>query len=74
MKESLYHFVSENRGKVLGGLIGLIIALIIALFGFWTGIFIILCVLIGIYLGARVEGQENLQRLVHRFWNRRDHY
>ncbi len=74
MKESLYHFVSENWGKVLGGLIGLIVALTIALFGFWTGIFIILCVLVGVYLGARIEKQESLQRLVYRFWNRRDPY
>ncbi len=72
MKESLYHFVSENWGKVLGGLVGLAIALIIALFGFWKGIFIILCVLVGVYLGARMERQESLQQLVYRFWNKRD--
>ena len=72
MRESIIRFVYENWGKVLGGIIGLLIALVISIFGLWTGLFIIVCVLAGIYLGGRVERRDGLHKYVNFFWTSRD--
>ncbi len=74
MRESLLSFIYENLSKVLGGLIGLLVALLIAVFGFWTGLFIIVCVLAGIFLGGIVERQEGLKKFVNHYWYNRDRY
>jgi len=74
LRESLLSYIYENWGKVLGGLIGLVVALLIIVFGFWSGLFIIACVLAGIFLGGRIEKQENLRKIVNIFWYNRDQY
>ncbi|MGI6328340.1 MAG: DUF2273 domain-containing protein [Dethiobacteria bacterium] len=72
--EEFLRFAKENPGKILGGAIGLLIAVIIVVFGFWRGIFIILCVLAGVLIGARVETNGGLRNLWDKFWFKRDHY
>ncbi len=67
-------FISENPGKILGGLLGLLVAVIIVFFGFWRGLFILLCVSVGIYLGARAEKDEGLSVLLERFRFGRDRF
>ncbi len=71
MKESFLLFLQENRGKVCGGLVGLLVALLVAIFGFWTSLFIILCVLAGAFLGGRIESRENTQSMARTYWDRR---
>jgi len=71
---SIERFFSENRGKVIGGLIGLLVALIITLFGFWKGIFIIISVLAGVYIGGRLEKNDELRSLLSRFWYQREKF
>ncbi len=74
MNGSIERFFSENRGKVIGGLIGLLVALIITLFGFWKGIFIIISVLAGVYIGGRLEKNDELRSLLSRFWYQREKF
>ena len=47
----------KHWGKVTGALVGLIFALVVVSFGFWKGIFIIFCVVVGLILGW--YAQEN---------------
>ena len=70
LNNNFIYFIQENRGKVLGGLSGLIIAVLFAIFGFWKGILIILCILIGVFAGALVERNDNLQAFLYRFLRR----
>ncbi len=73
--EEFLKFVKENPGKIFGGLIGLLIAVMIVIFGFWRGIFIILCILAGVLIGARVEASgDYLKDLWEKFRFKRDHY
>lgn len=74
MNDNFILFIQENWGKILGGLLGLLVAIIIVFFGFWKGIFIILCILIGIFLGGRMEKSESLQNFFYRFWNRQNRF
>lgn len=74
MNDNFILFIQENWGKILGGLLGLLVAVIIVFFGFWKGIFIIICILIGIFLGGRIEKSEGLQNFFYRFWNRQNRF
>lgn len=58
----------ENWGKILGGLAGLVLGLMIVIFGFWRGLFIIICVAAGVFLGRSLERNENLRNVLGRFW------
>ncbi|MGI5882529.1 MAG: DUF2273 domain-containing protein [Dethiobacteria bacterium] len=74
MHESFIIFILENWGKILGGLLGLFVALVFILFGFWKGLFVILCLLVGVYLGNKVEKSEDLQNFFYRLWHRQDRF
>lgn len=61
-------FVSDNWGKLLGGLAGLVVSLVFILFGFWRSLFIFLCVALGIYFGRLLDRNEGIRGLLQRFW------
>lgn len=52
----------------MGGLAGLVFGLMVIAFGFWRGLFIIICVAAGIFLGRMLERNENLRNMLSRFW------
>lgn len=70
MVDDLLKVLNENVGKVVGGLLGLLIALIIIVFGFWKGVFTILCILAGIFIGARAEKHEGVRSFFERIFRR----
>lgn len=72
--DELLKFAKENPGMIIGGLIGLLIAIIIVVFGFWRGVFIILCVLAGVVIGARIETSGGLKNLWDRILSKRDNF
>jgi len=72
--DELLKFAKENPGKIIGGLIGLLIAIIIVVFGFWRGVFIILCVLAGVAIGARIETNGGFKKLWDRILSQRDNF
>lgn len=51
----LYH-----RGKSIGVLLGLIISLSILLFGFFKTVFIVLCVCVGLFIGNKIDKNDDL--------------
>lgn len=53
--EIVEELLETNRGKVLGAIIGLSAGLLIMKFGFWKTVFIVLCILLGFYLGKRFD-------------------
>ena len=67
MENNIFSFVQENPGKVIGGLVGLVMAVLFVIFGFWKGLFIILSVLAGIYIGAKAEKNEGFRNFLDRF-------
>lgn len=73
-EHSNLRFINENLGKILGGFLGLLVAIVIVLFGFWRGLFIILCVSAGIYLGAWAEKNEGLSKILDRLHFKRERF
>lgn len=70
--EELFHELMErHRGKLLGILGGLVIGLLIIVFGFWKTIFIVLCILIGYFLGRRFDNEGGFSDWWERFFRTR---
>ena len=54
----------EHRGQSLGAILGFILSVSMPLFGFWRTFFVVFCVLIGLWIGMKVDrGEDVLQNL-----------
>jgi uncharacterized membrane protein len=51
--------LANHPGKVLGVALGLCVGLLVIIFGVLRTLFLIACVLAGLYLGARVDASEH---------------
>ena len=69
-----WSFVNNNWGKLLGALLGLLFALLVILIGFWWTLFIVLCVLSGLYLGWRVDMENGLRGLIDKLFPPKDSF
>ena len=58
LSEILQYLLDNHRGKLLGLVLGLVIGLLIISFGFWRSILVILCVIVGYFLGKRFDEGE----------------
>jgi uncharacterized membrane protein len=67
--EKLLVFVlEEHRGKAIGILLGLIASILFISFGFWKTLFIILCIVIGYFLGKSLDDNKSFDKwLKHLF-------
>lgn len=65
-------FWYEHKDKIIGGILGLIVALLFVIFGFWQGLFIIVLVLVGAFLGSRTDLRRELQHILNRLWYNRE--
>lgn len=74
VSEDFYRLINDNWGKVLGGIVGLVIALLIVGFGFWRGLFILVCIAVGIYVGSRYEHSEQVRDFFRRLWEGRERF
>lgn len=56
-----------HRGKLIGSLIGLLVALLIMWVGFLWALFVLVCVLVGFWIGKRMDdSKENLVEVLDR--------
>ncbi|MFY9140936.1 MAG: DUF2273 domain-containing protein [Thermacetogeniaceae bacterium] len=53
--EIVQYLLDNHRGKLLGVALGLVVGLLIISFGFWKSLLVIIFVVIGYYLGSRVD-------------------
>jgi uncharacterized membrane protein len=54
----------DHRGKILGAILGIVIGIIILVFGFLKTAFIVLCAIIGYYIGKIIDGKESLRDIL----------
>lgn len=55
-KRKLVEFWQEHPGKTVGLVVGFAAGCSILLFGFWQILFVVACVLGGLYIGAKFDG------------------
>ncbi len=53
-----------HRGKIIGGILGLIIAIIIISLGFLKAVFVILCTVLGYYIGKLIDNKEDIRDIL----------
>jgi uncharacterized membrane protein len=65
-KESLLNMFNNNRGKCIGTILGLAVAVFVLVIGFFKTLFISLCILIGFYIGKKVDNKESILDIIER--------
>ncbi|AEE91543.1 conserved protein of unknown function [Tepidanaerobacter acetatoxydans Re1] len=60
----LHELWVEHRGKILGGILGLLIGIIIIAIGFLKALFVILCALVGYYIGKSIDNKEDIRDIL----------
>ncbi len=66
MKEDLLIIIYNNKGKILGGLIGFLFGIIFLVVGFFKTLLILICTIIGYFLGSRWDIEGNLKKFLDR--------
>ncbi|MCX5780415.1 MAG: DUF2273 domain-containing protein [Firmicutes bacterium] len=62
MFEKLFEYVTtEHRGKAIGVLLGLIASVLFVTYGFWSAIFILLCIVVGYQIGKQIDDDVDLE-------------
>ncbi len=56
-----------HKGKIFGSIIGLSVGWIVIKYGVIRGLFVALCVVLGLYLGNRFDTRGDITDVVDRF-------
>ncbi|SHF01757.1 MULTISPECIES: DUF2273 domain-containing protein [Caloramator] len=65
-REAFIKFLVENKGKILGVAIGLAFSILVLLIGFFKTVFIVFCVLLGYYIGNKIDNKENILETIEK--------
>ncbi|MGI5921980.1 MAG: DUF2273 domain-containing protein [Syntrophomonadaceae bacterium] len=55
----LTYILQEHRGKTIGIILGLVASLLILTYGFWRSVFIIFCIVLGYFIGKRLDENKS---------------
>ncbi|MEN6461231.1 MAG: DUF2273 domain-containing protein [Syntrophomonas sp.] len=55
----LVYIVQEHRGKAIGIFMGLVASILIITYGFWRSLFIIFCIVLGYFIGKRIDEDKS---------------
>lgn len=53
-------FYEKSPGVVIGGGLGALLGLSFAVFGFWQTLVVLACVAVGLFVGLRVDGGDDV--------------
>jgi uncharacterized membrane protein len=65
-KDYLIDIFLNNRGKCIGVLIGLLIAVLSLTIGFFKTLFVVICLLLGYYIGKKIDNKESIIEIIER--------
>ncbi|NLB51535.1 MAG: DUF2273 domain-containing protein [Syntrophomonadaceae bacterium] len=68
LERLLTQIFEEHRGKAIGVIIGLLAAILFLSFGFWRALFIILCIIIGYFIGKRIDEDQNFNQWIKKLF------
>ncbi|MDD4569918.1 MAG: DUF2273 domain-containing protein [Tepidanaerobacteraceae bacterium] len=57
----LWELWLQHRGKIIGGILGLLIGIVIIVFGFFKALFVIICTILGYYIGKSTDNKEKFR-------------
>ncbi len=75
MKEDMKELVGalwvNHRCKACGLVLGLVLGVAVLLFGFWNTVFVLVCGLLGLFIGIKLDKGENFTERLDRFFPNR---
>lgn len=63
-----YEIWEHHRGKAIGVFIGLLFALAVIKIGFWPTLFMVFCIIVGLLIGCRIDGDIQIEHFFRRFF------
>lgn len=66
LKEVLIGIYKNNKGKVIGTAAGLLVAVLMLIIGFFKTLFIVLLMLLGYYIGKKIDNKESIVEVIER--------
>ncbi len=64
VEKIILYLVTEHRGKVIGIFLGLLASILFITYGFWRTIFVIACIVLGYFIGKKIDEDANLETWV----------
>jgi len=61
--------IGSHWKKIAGGLVGLIFALLVLNYGFWSSLFILFCIALGLFIGWRLEVNQNISKYLNNLFS-----
>lgn len=63
-RQLLYEIWQHHSGKIVGVALGFILGVLIITFGFFRTLFVLLCVIAGYIVGARIDEKEDIMDIL----------
>ena len=60
--------IAPYRGRVFGSLIGLCCGILWVFMGFWKALAFMICLLLGYFLGKRIDERGSLREIINRIF------
>lgn len=65
-KETLLNIFQNNRAKCIGAFLGLLFGISSLVVGFFKTIFIVICIVLGYYIGKKIDNRESIIEVIQR--------
>jgi uncharacterized membrane protein len=68
----LIYLWENHRGKIIGVILGLIFGICIVAGGFWAAVIVLVCLLVGYYIGKKADERVDFKKVVNKIFNKED--
>ncbi|MGE5391879.1 MAG: DUF2273 domain-containing protein [Deltaproteobacteria bacterium] len=72
LEKIVLYLMEEHRGKTIGILLGLVASILFIAYGFWRTIFIIVCILLGYFIGKEIDQNKGWDQWIQQVFRKRD--
>jgi len=70
LTELFSNLIENHRNKVIGVIIGLLFGLSVIKYGFWQSVFILICVLVGLFIGKKLDDKVDIKSTVEKIFKK----
>lgn len=72
LEKILLYLMEEHRGKTIGIFLGLIASILFIAYGFWRTLFVIVCILLGYFIGKEIDQNQGFDQWIQQVFKKRD--
>ncbi|HAH96423.1 MAG TPA: hypothetical protein DHD79_07670 [Firmicutes bacterium] len=67
-KPNFLALLIANKGRVFGIATGFLVGIVSAIWGIWEGLFLLLCLILGNYIGKYFDNKHSLKEVIERIF------